>query len=163
MDNSLSFTYSAKYCFTKKKNWKSDIQRSFKLHAAWIIVFPVASFLLHHSRKPGRDQWSHLSTPHVRRSWAAVALWLTWDTSSVLPFLFIFLILSSQNNTFLLPLVVLLFTAEGQSFFCRLLENVFHVLLIFSRALEVELCVHLLPGLLTLHPNTPRLLPRGGW
>lgn len=72
-----------------------------------------------------------------------------------------FVVLSSQNNTFLLPLVVLLFTAEGQSSFRRLPENVFHVLLIFRRALEVELCVHLLPGLLTLHPNTPRILPRG--
>lgn len=56
----------------------------------------------------------------------------------------------SQNDTFLLPLVIPLFSVEGQSPLRCLSENVFHVLLILRRALEVELCVHVLASLLTL-------------
>lgn len=56
----------------------------------------------------------------------------------------------SQNNTFLLPLVIPLFSVEGQSHLRCFSENVFHVLLILRRALEVELCVHVLASLLTL-------------
>lgn len=56
----------------------------------------------------------------------------------------------SQNDTFLLPLVVPLLSNEGQSSLGGLSENVLHVLLILCRTFEVELCIHLLPGLLTL-------------
>lgn len=65
--------------------------------------------------------------------------------------------LSSQNDTFLPPFVVPLFSVEGQGQLCRLPKNVLHVLLMFGRTLEVELRVHLLSGLLTLAPNTPRI------
>lgn len=56
----------------------------------------------------------------------------------------------SQNHTSLPPLVVLLFPYDGQSSLGGLSENVFHVLLILCRTLQVDLCVHLLPGLLSL-------------
>lgn len=66
---------------------------------------------------------------------------------------------TSQNHTFLLPLVVPLFAIESQSSFGGLSENVLHVILILCRALEVELCIHLLPGLLSLIPQT-KPIPR---
>lgn len=59
-------------------------------------------------------------------------------------------LLTSQNHTFLLPLIVPLFAIEGQSSFGGLSENVFHILLILCRTLEVELCIHLLTGLFAL-------------
>lgn len=65
--------------------------------------------------------------------------------------------LTSKNDTFLLLLIVPSFSMEGQSFSGGLSENVFHVLLILCRTLEVELCIHLLPGLLTLHPQQTQL------
>lgn len=65
-------------------------------------------------------------------------------------FVLFFLKKLSQNDTFLLPLVIPLFSVEGQSPLRCLSENVFHVLLILRRALEVELCVHVLASLLTL-------------
>lgn len=65
--------------------------------------------------------------------------------------------LTLQNYTFLLLLIVPLFSTEGQSFSGGLSENVVHVLLILCRTLEVELCIHLLPGLLTLYPQKAQL------
>lgn len=64
-----------------------------------------------------------------------------------------FVLLTSQNDTFLLPLIVPLLSIEGQSSFGGLSEDVLHVLLVLRRTLEVELCIHLLPGLLALHPK----------
>lgn len=63
---------------------------------------------------------------------------------------------SSQNNAFLLPLIVPLFTHEGQSCFGGLSENVLHILLVLCRTLEVELCIHLLPRLLALQSQSTR-------
>lgn len=58
--------------------------------------------------------------------------------------------LTSQKYTFPLPLAQLLFPTEGQTLFCGLSENVLDVFLVFGRALEVEVGVHLLTGLLAL-------------
>lgn len=66
----------------------------------------------------------------------------------------------SQNNTFLLPLTVPLFTHEGQSRFGGLSKNVLHILLVLCRTLEVELCIHLLPCLLALQSQSPRCVSR---
>lgn len=62
----------------------------------------------------------------------------------------------SQNNAFLLPLIVPLFTHEDQSRFGGLSENVLHILLVLCRTLEVELCTHLLPRLLALQSQSTR-------
>lgn len=66
-------------------------------------------------------------------------------------------LLTSQNGTPPLPLIVPLFSIKGQSSFSSLSENVLHVLLILRRTLEVELSIHLLSGLLTLQTKQGEL------
>lgn len=65
----------------------------------------------------------------------------------------------SQNDASLLPLVVPLFAHEGQSLFGGFFENVLHVLLILSRTLQIQVCIHLLPGLFALWSQRNQL----GW
>lgn len=66
--------------------------------------------------------------------------------------------LSSQNNTFLPPSVVPLFSIECQRSFGGFSKNVVHIFLILCWTFEVELCVHLLPGLFTLYPKHKQIL-----